>query len=151
MRGIPRAFVRARFIIREATQAVFNGESPKGFPSNLLKVARRKLRYLNAAAELGDLRALPGNRLEALKGPRPVSTRSGRADRGRDHGLPLRRQSAMIKKLAPMHPGEVLREEFLVLLKLSAGALARKMVSRARASSASRWGRPVSLPMPRCG
>ena len=36
----------------EATQAVFNGESPKGFPSNLLKVARRKLRYLNAAAEL---------------------------------------------------------------------------------------------------
>ena len=25
-----------------------------------------------------------------------------------------------------MHPGEVLREEFLVLLKLSAGALARK-------------------------
>ena len=33
----------------------------------------------------------------------------------------------MIKKLAPMHPGEVLREEFLVPLKLSAGALARKM------------------------
>jgi plasmid maintenance system antidote protein VapI len=32
----------------------------------------------------------------------------------------------MIKKLAPMHPGEVLREEFLVPLKLSAGALARK-------------------------
>lgn len=38
----------------EATQAVFNGESRKGFPSDLLKVARRKLRYLNAAAELGD-------------------------------------------------------------------------------------------------
>ena len=54
----------------EATQAVFNGESPKGFPSNLLKVARRKLRYLNAATELGDLRAPPGNRLEALKGNR---------------------------------------------------------------------------------
>src|SRR5215471_18260934 len=52
---------------------------------------------------------------------------AGRADRGRDHGLPLRRESAMIKKLAPMHPGEVLREEFLVPLKLSAGALARKM------------------------
>jgi addiction module HigA family antidote len=42
-------------------------------------------------------------------------------------GLPLRRESAMTKKLAPMHPGEVLREEFLVPLKLSAGALARKM------------------------
>ena len=33
----------------------------------------------------------------------------------------------MTKKLTPMHPGEVLREEFLVPLKLSAGALARKM------------------------
>ena len=31
----------------------------------------------------------------------------------------------MVKKLAPLHPGEVLREEFLVPLSLSAGALAR--------------------------
>jgi len=30
-----------------------------------------------------------------------------------------------LKKLPPLHPGEVLREEFLVPLKLSAGALAR--------------------------
>jgi antitoxin HigA-1 len=29
------------------------------------------------------------------------------------------------KKLAPMHPGEVLREEFLIPLELSAGALAK--------------------------
>jgi antitoxin HigA-1 len=29
------------------------------------------------------------------------------------------------KKLPPLHPGEVLREEFLVPLKLSAGTLAR--------------------------
>jgi len=33
----------------------------------------------------------------------------------------------MTKKLPPMHPGEVLREEFLIPLKLSAGALASKM------------------------
>ena len=57
----------------------------------------------------------------------------------------------MTKKLAPMHPGEVLREEFLVPLKLSAGALARKMDVRAGASSASRRRRPVSLPIPPCG
>lgn len=31
----------------------------------------------------------------------------------------------MTKKLAPLHPGEVLREEFLVPLNLSAGALAK--------------------------
>jgi len=52
------------------TEAVFDGESPKGFPSDLVKVARRKLRFLNAAAELRDLRSPPGNRLEALTGDR---------------------------------------------------------------------------------
>jgi addiction module HigA family antidote len=31
----------------------------------------------------------------------------------------------MARQLAPMHPGEVLREEFLVPLGLSAGALAK--------------------------
>ena len=31
----------------------------------------------------------------------------------------------MAKKLKPMHPGEVLREEFLVRLEMSAGALAK--------------------------
>jgi proteic killer suppression protein len=54
----------------KTTQAVFNGESPKGFPADLVKVARRKLRYLNAAGDLGDLRSPPGNRLEALAGDR---------------------------------------------------------------------------------
>jgi len=54
----------------KTTEAVFNGESPKGFPAHLVKVARRKLRYLNAADDLGDLRSPPGNRLEALLGDR---------------------------------------------------------------------------------
>jgi antitoxin HigA-1 len=31
----------------------------------------------------------------------------------------------MAKKLAPLHPGEILREEFLVPLNVSAGALAK--------------------------
>ena len=52
------------------TEAIFNGENPKGFPADLVKVARRKLRYLNAASGLGDLRSPPGNRLEALTGDR---------------------------------------------------------------------------------
>src|ERR1700730_845014 len=30
-----------------------------------------------------------------------------------------------VKQLAPMHPGEVLREEFLIPLEMSAGALAK--------------------------
>ena len=52
------------------TEAVFRGESPKGFPSDLVKIARRKLGYLEAAIDLRDLFQPPGNRLEALKGDR---------------------------------------------------------------------------------
>jgi proteic killer suppression protein len=51
------------------TENVFNGVVRKGFPADLIKVARRKLRYLHAAHALSDLRVPPGN-LEALKGNR---------------------------------------------------------------------------------
>lgn len=48
------------------TEAVSKGESPKGFPAQLVKAARRKLGYLNAAVDLDDLRSPPGNKLHAL-------------------------------------------------------------------------------------
>ena len=51
-------------------QAVFNGQCPKGFPTDLFKVARRRLEGINAAAILDDLKRPPGNRLEALSGDR---------------------------------------------------------------------------------
>ncbi len=51
----------------ETTAAVFRGECPKGFPANLVRVARRKLEMLNAATLLNELRAPPNNRLETLK------------------------------------------------------------------------------------
>lgn len=38
------------------------------FPSELLRIARRKLLYLADADQLVDLKVPPGNRLEALKG-----------------------------------------------------------------------------------
>jgi proteic killer suppression protein len=47
----------------KATEAVFEGASPKGFPGDLVKVSRRKLRYLNAADDLGDLRSPPATGL----------------------------------------------------------------------------------------
>jgi toxin HigB-1 len=53
-----------------ATEALFDGDVGKGFPADLVKIARRKLRYLHAAQTLDDLRVPPGNRLEALKGDR---------------------------------------------------------------------------------
>ena len=52
------------------TEAAFKGEVRKGFPADLIKVARRKLALLEAARVLDDLRAPPANRLEALKGDR---------------------------------------------------------------------------------
>jgi len=54
----------------DRTRAAFEGVASKGFPADLLAVIRRKLGYLNAATTLNDLRAPPGNRLEALKGDR---------------------------------------------------------------------------------
>ncbi|WP_238232613.1 type II toxin-antitoxin system RelE/ParE family toxin [Methylobacterium thuringiense] len=45
-------------------------QHPKGFPAVILKVARRKLEYLDAATSLDALRAPPGNRLHPLTGDR---------------------------------------------------------------------------------
>lgn len=43
-------------------------KATRSFPSELLRVARRKVLYLHDAAELSDLKVPPGNKLEALKG-----------------------------------------------------------------------------------
>ena len=49
------------------TERIWNRERVKGFPSDLYKVARRKLGFLEDAVDLKDLRVPPGNRLESLK------------------------------------------------------------------------------------
>lgn len=51
------------------TEAVANGQRVRRFVS-IESVARRKLRQLQIAGRLEDLRVPPGNRLEALKGDR---------------------------------------------------------------------------------
>ena len=48
--------------------AVFEDKMPKGFPSNLAAAARKKLRVLDSAVDLDDLKVPSGNRLEELKG-----------------------------------------------------------------------------------
>jgi proteic killer suppression protein len=49
------------------TKEVFNGNCPKGFPANILKVVRRKLRMLDAAGNLSDLKVPPNNKLHELE------------------------------------------------------------------------------------
>jgi proteic killer suppression protein len=51
------------------TALLYQGKQPKRF-RNIESVAQRKLQMLDAANELCDLRAPPGNRLEALSGDR---------------------------------------------------------------------------------
>jgi addiction module HigA family antidote len=103
-------------------------------------VARRGLLYLHRARTLADLRLLPVNRLESLRG-----------DRRGEHGIRIHDQrricfrwrggdahdveivdyhrgagmSSKARQLDPIHPGEILLEEFLKPMKLSMNRLAR--------------------------
>ena len=62
------------FVIRsfadKETERIWNGVVSHRLPIQIQALARRKLRMLNAAHRLDDLRVPPANRLEALKGKR---------------------------------------------------------------------------------
>ncbi|MBL4768340.1 MAG: type II toxin-antitoxin system RelE/ParE family toxin [Rhodobacteraceae bacterium] len=49
---------------------VLSGRAGKGFPSNIFRIASRKVAMMDAAVVLEDLRVPPANRLEVLKGDR---------------------------------------------------------------------------------
>ena len=57
------------FVDREA-ERIWDGRVSRRLPAAIQSVVRRKLRMLNNAQDLQDLKAPPGNRLEALKGER---------------------------------------------------------------------------------
>jgi proteic killer suppression protein len=137
---------------------------PKGFPTDVVAAARRKLAMLHAAARLDDLRIPPSNRLEALRGDRAGQHSIRVNDRWRvcfvwqdghaheveivdchrgGHGMPTRHRLisrkeldagcvrfgdvATAARLPSVTPGEILREEFLVPMGLSATRLAREI------------------------
>jgi proteic killer suppression protein len=52
------------------TEAAFEGASVPMWHPDLTRRAMRKLHAVDAAASLADLRAMPGNRLEKLRGDR---------------------------------------------------------------------------------
>lgn len=54
----------------EETEKVYNAVRSKRLPVDIQQTALRKLKYLNNAQDLNDLRIPPGNRLEALHGDR---------------------------------------------------------------------------------
>ena len=57
------------FADKEA-EKIWHGTPSRRLPADIQHIARRKLRMLNNAATLNDLRVPPANRLEALKGDR---------------------------------------------------------------------------------
>ena len=52
------------------TEKIFNRQFSKKLPHDIQKIAFRKLRMLNRATILNDLKVPPGNRLEPLHGER---------------------------------------------------------------------------------
>jgi len=54
----------------QETEKVWEGNVSRRLPNDIQAIARRKLRMLNNAHRLDDLRVPPANRLEALKGKR---------------------------------------------------------------------------------
>lgn len=68
------------FADREA-ETIWSGERSRRLPQDMQAIALRKLRMLNQARTLNDLRVPPGNRLEAL-----------RADRAGQHSIRINDQ-----------------------------------------------------------
>jgi toxin HigB-1 len=52
------------------TELIWLGRFARRLPEDIQRIARRKLRMLDAATVLEELRVPPGNRLESLKGDR---------------------------------------------------------------------------------
>jgi proteic killer suppression protein len=52
------------------TEKIFHGQLSKKLPSDIQRTARRRLLYLADAESLQDIQAVPGHRLEKLKGER---------------------------------------------------------------------------------
>lgn len=77
------------------TKALASGRRTRRF-ADVTAVARRKLRQLEIAGQLGDLRVPPGNRLEALKG-----------DRAGQHSIRINDQFRICFRWTPAGPADV--------------------------------------------
>lgn len=139
--------------VDKRTAAIFAGYAVRDLPLRIQKRARAKLLAIDAAKRLDDLRVPPGNRLEALHTDREGHphqrsmadlfrvARRRKLER-RDRRLPLRSKIVTIRRedtenrkvdfsdvasgrrLPPVHPGEILRDEFLTPIGISVYELA---------------------------
>ncbi|MDR1284526.1 MAG: type II toxin-antitoxin system RelE/ParE family toxin [Opitutaceae bacterium] len=52
----------------DLVREVLLGKTPRKLPPDIVRRAKRKLEFLNAATELAFLQSIPGNHLKTLKG-----------------------------------------------------------------------------------
>lgn len=128
------------------TERLFHREAVRKWGPDLQRIGLRKLRMLDAAVSLDDLRTPPGNRLEKLGGNRSGAWSIRVNDQWRvcfewrggdayqvelvdyhECGGAMSR-----KRVAPVHPGEVLLEEFLKPSGLTQYRLAKDLSVPAR-------------------
>ena len=77
-------------------ELIWSGRRSRKLPPDIQNVALRKLRLLNQARVLGDLRVPPGNRLEAL-----------RADRQGQHSIRINDQWRVVFRWTDAGPEDV--------------------------------------------
>lgn len=119
------------FADREA-ERLFQREFSRRFPPDIQCRARIKLEILDAAERLEDLQQPPSNNLELLVGDRQDNIAFGSIGSGasvlfRKKAVPMTQE-----KLPPIHPGEILNEEFLQPHGLSQYRLAKEIGVPAR-------------------
>ncbi len=83
------------------TEKVWNGSFSKKLPNDIQQQARRKLRMLNSAQNLNDLRAPPSNHLEKLS-----------ADRNGEHSIRINAQWRICFKWNGKDASQVVIEDY---------------------------------------
>jgi addiction module HigA family antidote len=115
-------------------ELIWSGRRSRKLPADIQNVALRKLRLLNQARTLGDLRVPPATASRHFERIVRGSIRSGSMINGASALYGMREDRHMSKSstitsrsglLPNPHPGEILLEEFLKPMGLSQNALAR--------------------------
>lgn len=119
--------MRTRPFRSKDAQRMFEGKKVAKF-ANIAAIAERKLQLLDNAVTLQFLSSPPENRLEALSGNRQGQHSIRINDQFRICFVWTPRGPEMTKNgMRPIHPGEILREEFLVPLGLTPRALLKAL------------------------
>jgi plasmid maintenance system killer protein len=131
-------FKQIRSFKDRKTEDFFGGDDNVRQFSSFKKAAERKLVMLNSAVKLGDLAASRGNSWKSCQETGPDNTVSGSTTDGGsvligkmtvrttwNRRLSLRSNKMNKNGMRPVPPGEILNEEFLKPLGLTANALAK--------------------------